>query len=619
MTESYIFSGFGFVTGRYEVTNDDIERYMRASYLEGFDADRIASSDEYRCYRQLHAGSTPAAFMLEHKMGFCRRFHVMPFPPAAEKLKEAENSTDLCVAAVAKALTNSHLTGNDIDAWFVGTATPQQLAPGIAEFTKAYFTDIDNHAPTYSLTSACVGFNLNLENAILYFKTHASARHILLAHSEVMSALLFEERDFVPFSTFGDGAAAVVLSRVATSEREGVVAICNGEDPRMLDFLGADRKGRLYMNPRMVKARAVPNITATAQKLMQQCGCSVDDLLFFLPHQTGNAIVDAVTAALAIPPAKVFKDIQLHYGNLSGASIPACLTLLKERGQLVGGGMLIASVAGLGGEFGGFAYRVPQQEHKFESHRELDGRKIIITGGTGALGREIATAAAQKGADIIVQYNHNEAVAKALKANLTADFGVHVDLVQADFATQNGVQSFINDIVERGSRVDYCIFTHATTGSLQRASKVERAEYEHVMQTNYLSIKEICLHLTDIVSDSFLITGSVAEEAQFAGSTAYVTSKRALRSFATDFADIAYKKNIRCVHYVPGVIDAGMVNKLNQQQRKMSLMTIRQNELIPVKDIALRMLTATFRLKIPNVRTAYEGNLKVIKDSFKNF
>lgn len=619
MTDSFIFKGIGFVTGSFEITNDEIEKYIKSGYLEGFDAARIEKSEEYLIYKQKNPGFSAFGYMTGHLMGFCRRFHVVPFPPVAHKFIEADNSLDLCVEAIDKALTNAGVSGNKIDAWFVGTATANQPAPGVAEFSKAYFTDINNQSPTYSLTSACVGFNINLANALMYFKQHPEANNIVLAHTEVMSALLPETKDFVPFSTFGDSAAAVVLSRVKTAAKQGVIAISNNEDTRMLDFLGADEKGNLYMNPRMVKMRAVPNILNTAVALLKQVGWTKEDLKIFIPHQTGNAIVDSVTEKFQMPPEKVFKEIQINYGNLSGASVPACFSLLSERGDLKPGDKILTSVAGLGGEFGGFAYIVPELLSTQKPEPELTGKMLLITGASGGIGREIAIKAAAKGADLILHYNSNKEFVEQLKTEIANNYNVRISTVQADLSNIESVKIMCADVKSKHKKINFLINTHAVTGSLGKASEVSMDEFEMVFKANYESVKNICNELSDIVTESILITGSVGEDAQFSGSSSYVASKRALRAFAVSLATEVYKRNIRCVYYLPGIVDSGMMAKLDDAQINISMNSVRQKKLIPVKDIAERMLKVSYRLKVLKVRISYESNLMVVKDSYLNF
>jgi len=618
MKDSFIFKGTSFVLGNYEIPNDEIEKYVKSHYLEGFDYHRIENSEDYQEFIKKQPKTSAFDYMVGNIMGFYKRFHVVSFPPTTHKYEEAENSLDLCVNAIEKLLEKTKLNGNEIDAWFVSSATQTQFAPGIAEIAKSYFADIDNQAPCYSLTSACVGFNINLENAIMYFKQNPQAKNILIAHTEVMSALLPNTKDFVPFSSFGDSAAAVILSRVKTENQEGVVYITNSEDTKMLDFLGADPNGKLFMNPRMVKSRAVPNISNTFNKILKETQWKIEDLKYFIPHQTGNAIVDSVAKKIGIEKNKVYKEIQYNYGNLSGASIPACLDLLLEN-ELKVGDKIITSVAGLGGEFGGFAYIVPQNNTENHSQAELENKTIFITGASGGIGREIAMQAAEKGGNLILHYNSNSEKITKIKNDILSKYKVKIDLVQADLSDKNQTENLVYEIKSKFKNINYLIVTHAITGSLSKASEVSDLEFEKVLDVNYFSIKNLCDICSEIVTESIVIMGSVGEDAQFPGSASYVASKRALRAYAVSLATKVYENKVNCVYYLPGIVEAGMMAKLDKSQINMSLNNIRQKSMIEVKKIAERILKSAYRMKIPKVRISYESHLKVIKDGYLKY
>jgi 3-oxoacyl-[acyl-carrier-protein] synthase-3 len=619
MTDSYIFTGTGFVTGKYRVTNNEIYSSVKKGLLEGFNEARIESSESFQEAKRDNLDLNAFDYMVDLKMGFRDRFHVVPFPPADKAYKNAETSLDLVVKAIQEALDKAGLSGKQIDAWYVGTATPNQHAPGIAEFSKAFFTDADNCSPTYSLTSACVGFNINVENALTYFESNPEIKHIVVAHSEIMSKLLTNEGDFVPFATFGDSAAAVVISRVKTKEKCGIIASVNGEDTAMLDFLGANIKGHLYMDARRVKSRAVPNIVETIKQLMDKCDWNDSDVDWYIPHQTGNAIVHSVRDILEIDAKKLFQEVQYNYGNLSGASVPASIFILEESNRLKPGNKIITSVAGLGGEFGGFAYVVPQDKTEFSHIPELMGKQVLITGATGAIGSKIAYLAAKQGANLILHYNSNHLLANKIKNEIIANYGVKTELWQADLTNANEIKSFVSSLQKSTNNINFLIVTHAITGGLSKASKVSIEEFSQVMAANYQSVKLLCDSIGEFITETVLITGSVGEDAQFSGSSPYVSSKRALRGYAVNLASELYNKRVNCVYYLPGLIDDGMIADLDISQVNASMMSVAQQKLIDSNSIADRMLKSVYRLKIAEVRISYESKLKVIKDGYLKF
>ena len=154
---------------------------------------------------------------------------------------------------------------------------------------------------------------------------------------------------------------------------------------------------------------------------------------------------------------------------------------------------------------------------------------------------------------------------------------------------------------------------------MSKASEVSDLEFEKVLDVNYFSIKNLCDICSEIVTESIVIMGSVGEDAQFPGSASYVASKRALRAYAVSLATKVYENKVNCVYYLPGIVEAGMMAKLDKSQINMSLNNIRQKSMIEVKKIAERILKSAYRMKIPKVRISYESHLKVIKDGYLKY
>lgn len=617
MHQNYIFSGFGFVTGSYEVTNPDIEKAIRDGFFEGLDEERIRHSEKFQQLQQKNPNLTPFEYMAEHMMGFRKRFHVVPFPPRKESYKVAQTSLDLLVAAMQQAFDDSGVHPEDIGAWIVGTATPHEMAPGIAETAKAFFTQIDNRTETMTTASACVGFNVNMERALNFLNAHPEHKHVMLAHTEVMSELLLEERDFVPFTTFGDGAAAVIISRVESDKKEGLLHVVNYEDMAMIDFLGADREGNLIMDPRRVKSRAVPNIVRSASEIMEKEQWTTETVDVFIPHQTGHAIVHEAGALLKFPFEKVFQEVQLDFGNLSGASVPASMTHLKRTGRLTPGTKIVTAVTGLGGELGGFSYVVPDFNGFPAKNNDLQGKTALVTGCTGGLGGEISRQLAEKGCRVLMQYNSNDAKARKVLSELPSQELNH-QLIKANFADDAEMEQLLEKVKASAQQINYLVHTVAATGSLNKGSEVTHQEMEQVDKINFRNTAKLTEALTPMIQDTVLFTGSIAQDAQFSGSSAYVSSKRGLYGFAAGYARLQYPK-IKCVFYIPGVIDGGMTEVLNPAQVNASMQAVGQQNLIPLAAIAQRMVKSLYIPKVANVRSHYDGVLVVRKDGYTKY
>ncbi len=615
MADNYIFSGIGYAHGKYKVTNKEIEEAIKAGWIGDFNPERILQLPEYKDFVEQNGQTSPLEYFAWQKMGFHNRYHVVPFPPVEEAFKRAETTLELGVRAVEDALDNSGVHPEHIDLWLAGTATPFEQAPGIGATIKAHFTNWDNSCPAATVNSACVGFNINIERALDYFKIHPEAKNILIVHTEVMSGLLMHEPSFVPYVTFADAAAAVVITRVENDEKVGITHVRNGEDLHMIDFLGANRQGDLYMGPTRVKERATKNIINVSQQLLSDNQWNIDGIDMLIPHQTGHAIVQTAAAELKLPQEKLYQKVQLEYGNLSGASVPFAMGLLTDEKKLSPGMKIVTSVCGLGGEFGGFSYIVPEPKKKPKRYRPLTGKLALVTGATGGLGQQITRKLANEGCDLILQYNSNLNKAEELGRWLDKQ-DVNYRIVRCNFSDQKEVETFANQINNEYDFINYVVHTSAITGSLSRATDVTVDEMAKGLQVNMLSIRTITDILAAKIQDTLLVVGSVAEDALFSGSSTYVASKRALHSYTAGMARSFHKQGVKTIYYMLGLLNIGMVDKLNPKQQLAAMMSINQPRLLPAEEVADRVVRSLYRPKVANVQHSWEGDLIVRRDGY---
>jgi 3-oxoacyl-[acyl-carrier-protein] synthase III/short-subunit dehydrogenase len=616
MHENYIFSGIGYAHGKYKVTNQQIEQAIKDGWIGDFDPERITQLPDYKDYIAKNEKISPLEYFAWQKMGFHNRFHVVPFPPVEDAFRHAETTLELGVRALEDAFEKSGVHPDSVDYWLAGTATPFEQAPGIGATIKAHFTSWENERPSSTVNSACVGFNINIERAIDYFKNNPEAKHIAIVHTEVMSGLLMHEPSFVPYVTFADAAAAVVLTRVKNKEKEGITFVRNGEDLHMIDFLGANKQGDLYMGPTRVKERATKNIIATTQKLLKDNNWDVEFIDMLVPHQTGHAIVQGAARYLKVPPEKLYQEVQLEYGNLSGASVPFSLGLLADEQRLKPGMKLVTAVCGLGGEFGGFTYVVPKKIEKPKKRKSLTGKLALVTGATGGLGQEVVKLLADEGCELILQYNSNVNKATELEKYVKTT-GVKYRIIRCNFQNPDEVNAFMKQVNADYENINYLVHTSAITGSLSRATDVSERELAKGMQINTLAICNITDSLAKKVKDTVLVVGSVAEDALFSGSSTYVASKRALHSYVAGVARSFHKQNVKTIYYMLGLLSAGMVEKLNPKQQLAAMMSINQQRLLPAQEVADRIVRSLYRPKVANVHHSWEGDLIVRRDGYK--
>ncbi|KAK1524112.1 short chain dehydrogenase [Colletotrichum costaricense] len=97
----------------------------------------------------------------------------------------------------------------------------------------------------------------------------------------------------------------------------------------------------------------------------------------------------------------------------------------------------------------------PIEDSVFKQFR-LDGRTVIITGGAGGIGSEIARGLAEAGANIAIWYNSSKAAVN-IAATIAEDFGVKTKAYQVNVTNYPAVEAAVAEAVKDFGRLDVMI------------------------------------------------------------------------------------------------------------------------------------------------------------------
>ena len=178
------------------------------------------------------------------------------------------------------------------------------------------------------------------------------ATRALVVGGDVLSKIL----DWTDRSTlvlFGDGAGAVVMEHV---DEGGFLGFELGADGGGGDTLWLPGSGSRHfenadklvkMNGREVFKFATRVLVSSAEKVLDECGCTVDDVDVYVPHQANKRIIDHAARKLGIPEEKVVVNVD-RYGNTSSGSIPLALADAAADGRLREGELVLMTGMGAG-------------------------------------------------------------------------------------------------------------------------------------------------------------------------------------------------------------------------------------------------------------------------------
>lgn len=189
----------------------------------------------------------------------------------------------------------------------------------------------------------------------------------------------------------------------------------------------------------------------------------------------------------------------------------------------------------------------------------LNGKVILVTGGTSGIGEGCARHFASLGAKVVMASNQYER-GQALEAELR-EAGCDVRFFFTDVAREESVKDLVAAAVDHYGRIDG---VHCNAGVWAKGTAVDFDEtaWEKVMSVNVKSVFWTAKHVIPVMegqgSGVILITTSVAAHIGFPAHALYCASKAALEAMILCFA-VDHAGKVRVVGISPGTIDTPML------------------------------------------------------------
>ena len=263
--------------------------------------------------------------------------------------------SDLALPAAQEALEQAGIAGADVDLLIVATVTADMAFPSAGAILADELGA--GEAGAYDLSAGCTGFMYAIAQA--YGMLAAGLAHrALVVGGDVLSRIL-DWSDRRTAILFGDGAGAVVLQRVSEGGFLGFELGADGSGgPQLFLPAGgsrapasvetvAENKHFVQMNGREVFKFATRVLVSSAQKVLAECGKSVDEVDVYIPHQANVRIMDHAAEKLGIPREKMVVNVD-RYGNTSSGSIPLALADAQADGRLQDGALVLMTGMGAG-------------------------------------------------------------------------------------------------------------------------------------------------------------------------------------------------------------------------------------------------------------------------------
>jgi NADP-dependent 3-hydroxy acid dehydrogenase YdfG len=238
----------------------------------------------------------------------------------------------------------------------------------------------------------------------------------------------------------------------------------------------------------------------------------------------------------------------------------------------------------------------------------INGKSVVITGGTTGIGRATAIALLRQGANVIITGQDPQHMEDALRDMKQIDQG-KVTGVLSDLATKEGVLKVFEEADKWFSKLDVLI----NNAGISHDSVMEGSyeDWAYVINTNLLNYIACTRYALDRMQKNkaghIINIGSMSAEGKHKGSSVYVATKSGVRGFSTSLRKEANEMGIRVTLIEPGSTGADMQEISPEEQRE----KIAKKEMLKAEDIAasvLYVLTQPERCDIVDlkIRPVYE-------------
>jgi len=208
----------------------------------------------------------------------------------------------------------------------------------------------------------------------------------------------------------------------------------------------------------------------------------------------------------------------------------------------------------------------------------LDGKIVIVTGGTGLYGKPISLSLAEAGAQVIIA-SRNEARCKEYASELKGK-KLNVEGISLDQGDEKSINDFIEQVVKKYKRIDVLVNNAVSREGCKDLDVITKTDLEKSQLTNYTGLMLLTQSVIRVMVEQNegniinigSIQGAVGPNFRVYGSTGmssavtYSYEKWGIVGFTKWIANYYGKFNIRANCISPGGYGPGIRNGKNNEE-----------------------------------------------------
>jgi 3-hydroxy acid dehydrogenase/malonic semialdehyde reductase len=231
----------------------------------------------------------------------------------------------------------------------------------------------------------------------------------------------------------------------------------------------------------------------------------------------------------------------------------------------------------------------------------LQGKRILVTGGTTGIGRETVALLAAGGARVLTFGRHDKELQDALE-NARGGSGEVLGLT-ADSGTREGIEQVFAAVDDKLGGIDILVACAAL--GAQPIHEMEEDDWRYVIETNlvgYLACARASIKRMEREGGGHLLfVGSISTEIKAEGESVYSATKAGIQAFAETLRKEIAEKNIKVSVIQPGSIDTDM-QECSQDDKREAVANDEMLHAVEVAEAIEFVLTRSERTDIVNLR-----------------
>ncbi len=218
----------------------------------------------------------------------------------------------------------------------------------------------------------------------------------------------------------------------------------------------------------------------------------------------------------------------------------------------------------------------------------LEGKVVLVTGGSRGIGAAIVKKFAKLGADVAFTYLSSEEKALAIEKDLES-FGVKAKAYRSDASDFGQSEALVKSVLADFGKIDTLINNAGITRDTLML-RMSEAQWDEVMHVNLKSVfnltKQVLRPMLKNRGGSIINMSSVVGVFGNAGQANYAASKAGIIGFSKSIAKEVGSRSIRCNVIAPGFIETDMTEELDEKTKETFLSGIPMKRLGRAEEVA---------------------------------